>query len=97
MKKTPTYRDFEKQFPDYIILQKEGFMYTAHGNSAKVFAYAMDYKLVEPEDGLEFTGGPDPEKIANVLKAQDLSFLIVEDHKIINGHSGRNPFECVPS
>ena len=92
----PTYRDFEKQFPDYIILQKEGFMYTAHGKSAKAFAYAMDYKLVEDRDGVSFTGGPDPAKIGNVLQAQDLSFIIVENHRIVDGHSGRNPFECLP-
>jgi len=92
MARVPTYRDFENQFPNYIILQKEGFMYTAHGRSAEVFAYAMDYKLVKTDEGLTFTGGPDPDKIARVLKAQDYNFIIVENHRIVDGHSGRDPF-----
>ena len=91
--KKPTYRDYEKQFPEYIILQKEGFMYTAHGPSAEAFGYAMDYKVVESDDGRAFTGGPDVTKIVRVLKAADLSFLVIEDHRIVDGHSGRSPFE----
>ncbi len=92
-RKIPTYKDFEKQFPDYIILQKERFMYTAHGKSAEAFGYLLDYKVVQDEDGLAFTGGPDAIKISDVLKANDVNFLIIEDHKIVEGHSGRNPFE----
>ena len=69
MKNRPTYKDFERQFPDYIILQKEGFMYTAHGRSAEAFGFLMDYKVVESyDDGRAFTGGPDPDKICRVLK-----------------------------
>ncbi len=93
MKKQPTYRDFERQFPEYIILQKEGFMYTAHGRSAEAFGFAMDYKVVKSDDGRSFTGGPDEEKICRVLTEQDLSFIVIEDHKIVDGHSGQNPFE----
>ncbi len=92
MKKQPTYQDFEKQFPEYIVLQKEGFMYTAHGPSAEVFGYAMDYKVVTSNDGRPFTGGPDAEKIERVLNSLDLNYIIIENHKIVNGHSGRNPF-----
>ena len=94
MKKEPTYKDFEKQFPEYIILQKEGFMYTAHGPSAEAFGYAMDYKVVTSDDGRAFTGGPDANKISQVLKANNISFIIIEDHKIVDGNSGRNPFEA---
>ena len=52
----------------------------------------MDYKLVKTDEGLTFTGGPDPDKIARVLKAQDYNFIIVENHRIVDGHSGRDPF-----
>lgn len=31
MRKPPTYNAFEKQFPDYIIIQKSGCFYEAYG------------------------------------------------------------------
>lgn len=37
-------------------------------------------------------GGPDCDKIMRILKAEDFSFLIIEDNRIVDGHSGRNPF-----
>lgn len=92
-KKIPTYRDFERQFPDYIIIQKEGFMYQAHHKSADAFGYAMDYEVVKDKDGNSFTGGPDAIKIEAVLNSLDYNYIIVEDHKIVAGHSGRNPFK----
>ena len=93
MKKYPTYSDFEKQFPEYIIIQKERFMYTTHGRSAEAFGFFMDYKVVKSNDGQAFTGGPDPDKICQVLKGQNISFILIEDHRIVDGHSGENPFE----
>ena len=38
MKKPPTYADFEKQFPDYIIIRKEGCFYETYRKSAKVLS-----------------------------------------------------------
>lgn len=72
MRKQPTYKDYEKQFPDYIIIRKLGCFYEAYG------------KLT--------AGGPDCDKIIRILRADDYSFLIVEDNKIVDGHCGRNPF-----
>lgn len=92
MKKTLTYMDFEKQFPDYIIIRKEGCFYETYRKSAKVLSRELEYKLYEDYYGRLTAGGPDCEKIMRILKAEDYNFLIIEDNKIVDGHSGRNPF-----
>ena len=92
MKKPPTYADFEKQFPDYIIIRTEGCFYETYRKSAKVLSRELEYKLYEDCYGRLTAGGPDCEKIMRILKAEDYSFLIIEDNKIVDGHSGRNPF-----
>ena len=92
MKKPPTYADCEKQFPDYIIIRKEGCFYETYRKSAKVLSRELEYKLYEDCYGRLTAGGPDCEKIMRILKAEDYSFLIIEDNKIVDGHSGRNPF-----
>ena len=92
MKKPPTYADFEKQFPDYIIIRKEGCFYETYRKSAKVLSRELEYKLYDDCYGRLTAGGPDCEKIMRILKAEDYSFLIIEDNKIVDGHSGRNPF-----
>ena len=92
MKKPPTYADFEKQFPDYIIIRKEGCFYETYRKSAKVLSRELEYKLYEDCYGRLTAGAPDCEQIMRILKAEDYSFLIIEDNKIVDGHSGRNPF-----
>ena len=63
MKKPPTYADFEKQFPDYIIIRKEGCFYETYRKSAKVLSRELEYKLYEDYYGRLTAGGPDCEKI----------------------------------
>ena len=82
MKKPPTYADFEKQFPDYIIIRKEGCFYETYRKSAIVLSRELEYKLYEDCYGRLTAGGPDCEKIMRILKAEDYSFLIIEDNKI---------------
>ena len=92
MRKPPTYKDFETQFPDYIIIQKSGCFYEAYGRSAEIVSRELEYKLYKNYYGKLTAGGPDCDKIMRILRAEDYSFLIVEDNKIVDGHSGRNPF-----
>ena len=94
-KKESVYKWFEEHFPEHLIIQKEGFMYSVHGLSANALGTIMEYKIVESFDGRAFTGGPDIEKIMNVLKAEDFSFLVIEKGKPVSGHTGRSPFSTL--
>lgn len=87
------YSDFERQFPEYLILKKEGCFYMAYNRSAQVLSYAMDYALSTDIYGRQVTGGPDIMKIMNVLTAEDFNYLVIENNKVVDGHSGRNPFK----
>ncbi len=93
MKNTPSYSGFERQFPEYIIIKKIGCFYETFNKSAKVLSRVMEYKLYEDINGRLKAGGPDCDKIIRILKAEDYNFLIIENNKIVDGHSGRNPFE----
>lgn len=87
------YRKLERQFPDYIIIQKEGCFYSTHHKSAQALAQIMDYKLGIDFTGNYITGGPDSAKICAQLELDDYSFLLVECGRVIYGNSGKNPFE----
>lgn len=87
------YRQLEHQFPNYIIIQKEGCFYSAHHKSAQALSQIMDYELGKDYTGNFVTGGPDSAKICAQLELDDYNFLLVENGKIIYGHSGKNPFE----
>lgn len=89
-----TYTDWELEFPDYVIIQKEGFMYTAHNKSAEILNYVLDYELFIDEYGRQTTGGPDSAKIALALENYQYSYLIIVDRQIVDGIIGKNPFDC---
>ena len=74
MKKPPTYADFEKQFPDYIIIRKEGCFYETYRKSAKVLSRELEYKLYEDCYGRLTAGGPDCEKIMRILRRRTTAF-----------------------
>ena len=65
----------------------------AYNRSAQVLSYAMDYALGTDIYGRQVTGGPDIMKIMNVLTAEDFNYLVIENNKVVDGHSGRNPFK----
>ena len=48
-KKESVYKWFEEHFPEHLIIQKEGFMYSVHGLSANALGTIMEYKsLLRP-------------------------------------------------
>lgn len=94
---TTTYRWMEQHFPNHIIIQKEGYFYSAHHNSAEALSAIMDYRLGRDINGYRITGGPDLNRICSVLENEDVSFLIVEHGRVTYGHHGRNPFKEILS
>ena len=42
MRKQPTYKDYEKQFPDYVIIRKLGCFYEAYGKSAEIVSLSWN-------------------------------------------------------
>ena len=63
MKSHQLTQTLKKQFPDYIIIRKEGCFYETYRKSAKVLSRELEYKLYEDYYGRLTAGGPDCEKI----------------------------------
>ena len=88
-----TYRWAEHQFPDAIILQKEGCFFEAHHRSAKALGQYMDYVVYKDPTGNDMAGGPDINRICNVLERYNVSYIILENERVTYGFQGLNPFE----
>ena len=86
------YRRYEEEYPDCAVIMKEGFFYSAHDMSAVVLNRVLDYRLAYDMFGRVTTGGPDPDKIADALKADDFNFVLAEKDTVLVHHEGRNPF-----
>ena len=99
------YKEYEKQFPDAVIVMKEGYFFAAHNASAVVLNHILDYRTFVDSAGRTTTGGPDIEKIIAALEAKNYSFVFVEMGSIVKQACAANPFQalgidpmlCLPS
>lgn len=83
-----TYKDWESHYPGYVIIQKEGFMYTAHNESAEALNEVLDYELFTDTYERITTGGPDGAKIGFALEASNYKYVIVEYGEIVDKYDG---------
>ena len=91
-KSNSKYIKYEHEYPNYIVIMKEGFFYAAHNASAAVMGRELNYKTVEDLFGRISTGGPDIEKICDVFSSRGYSYIVVEGNNIVRKNDGRNPF-----
>ena len=78
------YKDWETLYPNHVIIQKEGFMYQAHNESAEKLSDVLGYELMTDIADRVTTGGPDPGKIGFALENANCSYIIIEDEQIID-------------
>lgn len=83
------YKEWEKMLPDYVIIQKEGFMYTAHNKSAETLSDVLGYEIITDGYGRVTTGGPDSAKIGFALESLNFKYIIIEDHQIVDQFDGK--------
>ncbi|MDC7280010.1 hypothetical protein NXH64_10915 [Butyrivibrio fibrisolvens] len=87
------YTEMEEAYPNHVIIQLERYMYCAHNRSAFVLNQLLEYRLIIDRLGRPTTGGPDYDKISNVLKAAGVSFLCVSKGELVEVFNGENPFD----
>lgn len=51
----------------------------------------MNYKVGKDKFGEPITGGPNIAKIENTLTTDNISYLVIENNRIVGKHSGYNP------
>lgn len=91
-KKESKYQKYEIEFPEHIVVMKEGYFYSSHNKSAVKLADIMGYSVGKDYFGRITTGGPDIDKIRQALNAANYNFIIVEHGDIVYKKDGQNPF-----
>ena len=76
------YSEYEKKFPNHVIIRKEGFFYTTRNDSAVRLHDIVGYKLNKDKSGRYITGGPNLELITGSLKEHGISYVLVVGDEI---------------
>lgn len=77
-----TYTYWETEYPDCVVIKREGAFWTCRGDSAKILSEVLGYKLGGSADR-PVTGSPNPEPILYALNAHKISYIVVENGEII--------------
>ena len=88
-----TYKDWENEFPSYVIIRKEGYFYAAHNSSAVAINRVIGYKIFIDEYGRETIGGSSLKKIEASLKHHGIRYVVVGGNTIISRFDSGCSFE----
>ena len=89
-KKGPSYRDYEEKYPGCIIIQKEGYFYSAHNDSAVELGEIMGYRTGTDRWGRVSTGSPKVEDIIDTLTKLKRKFIVIEKGVIVHTNEIQN-------
>ncbi len=73
-----TYLDWALEYPDHVIIKKEGSFYAVRHNAAQLVADLCEFEL-GPRG---VTGSPNPDKMTEALKYTHTNYLVVNGTKI---------------
>ena len=91
--RTIPYKDWEDEFPGYVIIKKEGYFYSAHNASAAALNQYLGYKIFIDPFGRETTGGPSLEKIEAALEHHGIRYVVIEGDTIISKFGSGRTFK----
>jgi len=86
------YKQIMASYPEYVIIMKEGYFYSAHYESAYILNDVLGYKVGDNPALGPSTGGPVLAIIVNALRRAKISYIVVEDESITERYDGSNPF-----
>lgn len=79
------YNEWVTDYPDRVVIKKEGFFYTCRENSAYIVATILNYQIgMTKSDGTAITGSPSLDKITEELKRHHISFVAIENDVVID-------------
>ena len=82
---TNKYSYWVENYPDYVVIKKEGFYWTTRDESAEVLHDQLGYKIGE-SFGHAVTGSPKLEAITDALKKARIQYIAVEDGEIVDSY-----------
>lgn len=80
---TNKYSYWVENYPDYVVIKKEGFYWTTRDESAEVLHDQLGYKIGE-SFGHAVTGSPKLEAITDALKRARIQYIAIEDGEIVD-------------
>ena len=78
-----TYASWASQYPNHVVIKKEGAFWTTRGESAEVLNEILGYNLGGNPDN-PMTGSPSLDPIIAGLNAHRINYIAIEDGQIID-------------
>ena len=83
LKKKTTYDDWVEEYPDRVVIRKEGFFYTVKDECPQVIASVLRYNIGE-YSGRAITGSPSLEIMTDELKSHHISYVAIVRDEIVD-------------
>ena len=77
-----TYAYWALEYPDYVVIKREGAFWTCRGESAETLSEVLGYKLGGSADK-PVTGSPNLDPMIYALKEHHISYIVVDDGEIV--------------
>lgn len=79
------YADWAEEYPNFLVLLKTGYFYSARGRSAEVLNEVLNYKLIyTTRKKCPTTGGPSLSVIVDALVKNKINYIVVDCGKIVD-------------
>lgn len=82
-KGTNTYAYWAEEYPNHVVIKKEGAFWTTRGESAEVLNRILGYKLGGNPDN-PITGSPTLDPIIYGLSRHEINYVVIEDGEIVD-------------
>lgn len=75
-----TYSDWAKEYPNTVIVKKEGAFFTVRGESARMLGNISDFNLSNGKNPV--SGSPKLERVTKYLIAKEINYIVVINNEI---------------
>lgn len=83
------YMEWVREYPEYLVIRKEGYFYTVRDDAAELISGLVGYKTGKAY-GHIVTGSPSLKKILVALEDSEINYIIIEDNQIVEMKNYRN-------
>lgn len=86
MKKKKTYFDWVDEYPNYVVLRKEGWLFRAKEESADVLSAVTGYQIMERENGIREAGSGKEqlETMVYKLSQKHINYVVIHFDEVID-------------
>ena len=78
------YFEWADEYPDYVVLRKEGWLWRTKEESAFVLANVMDYQIMERENGIREAGSRYLDKIQAELIDKHINHIVIHSNNVVD-------------